>query len=116
MPKINPEKPNIMIAISFQRIQFFFPNPWCQKVIISITGGKIRARAELLKAPTNEITADKLGIAAAKPTEILIKRRKIKLLYINNKHLREKYTNNSIQEREINKKDLKEINFCYVWI
>lgn len=34
----------------------------------SIIGGKINARAELLKDPTKDITADKFGMAAAKAT------------------------------------------------
>lgn len=38
--------------------------------MISIRGGKINANAELLNAPTKEITAPRLGIAAAKATKI----------------------------------------------
>lgn len=37
-----------------------------QNVIISMNGGKIKARAELLKAPTKDITAPRFGIAMAK--------------------------------------------------
>lgn len=64
-PTINPIKPNRTIAISFHKIQLFFPKLSGQKVMISIKGGKISANAELLKAPTNEITAPRFGIAIA---------------------------------------------------
>jgi hypothetical protein len=50
------------------RIQLNFPNPLCQKVMISMTGGKMRASVELLTAPTSEITAPKFGIIAARAT------------------------------------------------
>ena len=56
------------MKISFQRIQLYFPNPLSQNVMISITGGKMRASVELLTAPTSEITAPKLGIIAASAT------------------------------------------------
>lgn len=69
VPNAKPHNPNIRIPMSFQRTQLCFPNPSCQKVIISITGGNIRAKVELLTAPTKDITADKFGIAAAKATE-----------------------------------------------
>lgn len=57
------------INMSFKRIQLYLPRSESQKVIISIIGGKISARVELLAAPTNEITALKLGINIASPTE-----------------------------------------------
>ena len=63
---MNPIKPNNTMQMSFHKIQLFFPNLSGQKVTISIIGGKISASAELLKAPTSEITAPKFGIAIAK--------------------------------------------------
>jgi hypothetical protein len=36
--------------------------------MISMMGGEIRANVELLTAPTNEITAPKFGIIAARAT------------------------------------------------
>lgn len=65
-PTANPTNPKIIIKVSFSRTHL--PNPCFedQKVIISINGGKIKARAELLKAPTREITAPKFGMAIEK--------------------------------------------------
>lgn len=64
-PITNPTKPKITMATSFQRTQLNRPNLSGQNVIISIIGGKINANAELLNAPTKEITAPKFGIAIA---------------------------------------------------
>lgn len=44
------------------------PEHWSQNVMSSIIGGKINASAELLKEPTKEMTADRLGMAAARAT------------------------------------------------
>lgn len=64
-PTANPINPNRMIILSFSRTDLLSPSFEDQNVIISINGGKIRARAELLKAPTREITAPKFGMAMA---------------------------------------------------
>lgn len=53
---------------SFHSFQSFLPNWSGQNVTISINGGNIKARAELLKAPTNEIIPLKFGIRAAAAT------------------------------------------------
>lgn len=65
-PTTNPTTPNTAINMSFHKIQLFFPNLSGQQVTISIKGGKISAKAELLNAPTSEITAPKFGIAIAR--------------------------------------------------
>jgi len=44
------------------------PEHWSQKVMSSMIGGNINARAELLKDPTKEMIADKFGMAAARAT------------------------------------------------
>lgn len=54
-----------MMARSFHKRHLLAPSLSGQNVIISMHGGKIRAKAELLKAPTREITAPKLGMAIA---------------------------------------------------
>lgn len=65
-PTKNPTNPNNIIAMSFQKTQLYFPNLSGQNVTISISGGKINANAELLNAPTKEITAPKFGMAMAR--------------------------------------------------
>lgn len=44
------------------------PEQWSQNVMSSIIGGKINASAELLNEPTKDMTADRLGMAAARAT------------------------------------------------
>lgn len=63
--------PKTIIEISFAIIQFeiFWPGWVGQNVISSMMGGKIKAKVELLTAPTKEITAPKFGTAEAKKTE-----------------------------------------------
>lgn len=73
VPNTNPSKPNIRIAMSFQSILLYFPNPTGQNVTISIIGGAIKANAELLTAPTNEIIDSSLGMQAAKTTVNILK-------------------------------------------
>lgn len=71
-PKPNPRKPIIIIIISLINISVnSLPEQWSQNVMISIIGGKIKASAELLNDPTNEIIADRFGMAAAKATILL---------------------------------------------
>jgi hypothetical protein len=65
-PTMNPMQPKSTMAMSFHKIQLFFPNLSGQKVMISMRGGKMSANAELLKAPTSEMTAPRLGIAIAR--------------------------------------------------
>jgi hypothetical protein len=62
--------PNTIIEISFAIIQGVIVWPGCvgQNVISSMMGGKIKAKVELLTAPTKEITAPKFGTAEAKKT------------------------------------------------
>lgn len=64
-PTTNPINPKRIIRISFKRIQLLKPCFSEEKVIISINGGKINASAELLNAPTSEMTAPRFGMATA---------------------------------------------------
>lgn len=66
-PRRKPTHPNSIMATSFHKIQFPFPSLSGQKVTISINGGNIKAKAELLKAPTKDMTAPRFGMAIAKP-------------------------------------------------
>lgn len=63
---MKPSIPKTMMRTSF--IMMRGESPLFQKVTISIMGGKMRARVELLTAPTRDMTSAKLGMAAAKPT------------------------------------------------
>lgn len=73
-PKPNPRKPIIIIITSLTNISVnSLPEQWSQNVMSSIIGGKIRASAELLNDPTNEMIADRFGMAAAKATVKYIK-------------------------------------------
>ena len=61
VPVTNPQKPNRPIAAcitSFQRQHPKAPSV-CQNVTTWMIGGKIRAMAELEKAPTNEIISSR---------------------------------------------------------
>lgn len=65
VPNMKPRTPNIMIAISFHRIQRYLPNRSGQNVIISIIGGNINANVDELIAPTREMIGPKFGTSAA---------------------------------------------------
>lgn len=65
-PTANPMNPKKMISRSFVSMNLVKPLFSGQKVMISIRGGKIKAKAELLKAPTREITAPRFGMAMEK--------------------------------------------------
>lgn len=68
VPKMKPNMPNTIIAMSFHSTQHFCPNLLGQNVIISISGGNINANVLLLTAPTNEIIGPRFGIIAASTT------------------------------------------------
>lgn len=66
-PAKNPSNPNNVMKISLAMVTLLIPES--QKVAISMRGGNISASIELLTEPTNEITALRFGIAAAKRTK-----------------------------------------------
>lgn len=65
-PATNPSSPNRAIRMSLTTVKRLIP--YCQNVINSIIGGKINANMELLTEPTRDITALRLGMAAARKT------------------------------------------------
>lgn len=69
VPKMKPVTPKMIITMSLYSFQRFLPSWSGQHVMISMSGGKISASAELLNAPTNEIIPLKFGIRAAAKTE-----------------------------------------------
>lgn len=72
MPDTNPVMPKIMMVTSFQSFQWCLPSWSGQSVIISMNGGKMSARAELLNAPTREMIPLKFGISAAAETGTIV--------------------------------------------
>lgn len=68
VPNKNPVIPNTMIATSFQSLHECWPSLSGQNVTISMIGGKIKARAELLTAPTRDMIPLRFGITAAAAT------------------------------------------------
>jgi len=63
VPVMNPIKPIVKISKFFSIIHFEHSLPF---VIVSITGGAMRARVELEMEPTKEMKRSSLGIAAAR--------------------------------------------------